>query len=140
MKKTIIIFGSLIISLLVLFQLGKYSIASGNLKTEFVIAVIALVFFFIGLIINSKSNRQDVENSARISEINTEKIEELGITSREHEILVKISEGLSNKEIADQFFVSESTIKSHVSNLFVKLDVKRRTQAVKKAKTISIIT
>ncbi len=140
MKKTIIIFGSLIISLLVLFQLGKYSIASGNLKTEFVIAVIALVFFFIGLIINSKSNRQDVENSARISEINTEKIEELGITSREHEILVKISEGLSNKEIADQLFVSESTIKSHVSNLFVKLDVKRRTQAVKKAKTISIIT
>tara|TARA_R110002124_G_scaffold17532_3_gene73157 strand:+ start:13970 stop:14392 length:423 start_codon:yes stop_codon:yes gene_type:complete len=139
-KKTIIIFGSLIISLLVLFQLGKYSIASGNLKTEFVIAVIALVFFFIGLIINSKSNRQDVENSARISEINTEKIEELGITSREHEILVKISEGLSNKEIADQLFVSESTIKSHVSNLFVKLDVKRRTQAVKKAKTISIIT
>ena len=104
------------------------------------IAVIALVFFFIGLIINSKSNRQDVENSARISEINTEKIEELGITSREHEILVKISEGLSNKEIADQLFVSESTIKSHVSNLFVKLDVKRRTQAVKKAKTISIIT
>ena len=140
MKKTIIIFGSLIISLLVLFQLGKYSIASGNLKTEFVIAVIALVFFFIGLIINSKSNRQDVENSARISEVNTEKIEELGITSREHEILVKISEGLSNKEIADQLFVSESTIKSHVSNLFVKLDVKRRTQAVKKAKTISIIT
>lgn len=140
MKKTIIIFGSLIISLLVLFQLGKYSIASGNLKTEFVIAVIALVFFFIGLIINSKSNRQDVENSARISEINTEKIEELGITSREHEILVKISEGLSNKEIADQLFVSESTIKSHVSNLFIKLDVKRRTQAVKKAKTISIIT
>tara|TARA_R110002072_G_scaffold22615_1_gene79193 strand:+ start:13847 stop:14269 length:423 start_codon:yes stop_codon:yes gene_type:complete len=139
-KKTIIIFGSLIISLLVLFQLGKYSIASGNLKTEFVIAVIALVFFFIGLIINNKSNRQDVENSARISEVNTEKIEELGITSREHEILIKISEGFSNKEIADQLFVSESTIKSHVSNLFIKLDVKRRTQAVKKAKTISIIT
>ena len=54
-------------------------------------------------------------------------------------ILKAISEGLSNKEIGEKLFVSESTVKTHVSNLLVKLDAKRRTQAVQKAKAYHII-
>jgi len=54
-------------------------------------------------------------------------------------VLKKISEGLSNKEIAAALFLSESTIKTHVSNLLVKLNAKRRTQAVQIAMSFQII-
>jgi DNA-binding NarL/FixJ family response regulator len=136
MKKTILVFGALVIALLSLFQLSTYSISSGGLEIELVIAIVAIVFFIIGVIMNRKS-LQKKEVSAYIDH---EKISALGISKREYEILVKIAEGLSNKEIADALFVSESTIKTHVSNLFTKLDAKRRTQAIQRAKLFQIIS
>ncbi|MEC8830838.1 MAG: LuxR C-terminal-related transcriptional regulator, partial [Bacteroidota bacterium] len=73
------------------------------------------------------------------SVVDQKKIEQLGISKREYQVLVHISKGLSNKEIASALFVSESTIKTHVSNLLIKLDAKRRTQAVQKAKSLHIL-
>ena len=66
-------------------------------------------------------------------------IEKLGITSREMEVLEEVQRGLSNAEIAAELNVSETTIKSHVSNLLVKLDAKRRTQAVANALKWSVL-
>lgn len=138
MKKTIFVFSALIVALLALFQLSKYSVSSGNLKIEFAIAGIALIFFVVGVLIQKKSlqKNEDLENP---SQIDSDKISALGISKREYEILVEISGGLSNKEIAERLFVSESTIKTHLSNLYVKLDAKRRTQAIQKAKEMKII-
>ena len=50
-----------------------------------------------------------------------------------------ISEGLSNQEIADKLFVSVSTVKTHSSNLFIKLDARRRTQAIQRAKELRLL-
>jgi DNA-binding NarL/FixJ family response regulator len=136
MKKTILVFSLLIVSVLLLFQLSRYAMISGNFKTEIIIAVIAIVFFFVGVYLNKKSLHKSVEIS---TEINHKKIEELEISKREYEVLQSISEGLSNKEIADKLFLSESTIKTHVSSLLVKLNAKRRTQAIQIAKSIQII-
>lgn len=63
----------------------------------------------------------------------------LGISNRELEVLQLMAEGLSNREIAGRLFVSLNTVKTHASNLFEKMDVKRRTQAVDKAKRLNII-
>jgi ATP/maltotriose-dependent transcriptional regulator MalT len=71
--------------------------------------------------------------------IDYEQIKKLGLTQREHDVLVKMAEGLSNLEIATALFLSESTIKTHVSNIFFKLDAKRRTQAVQVAKQLKIV-
>lgn len=136
MKRTILIFAALIVALLILFQLSKYSYASGDTSIELTIAVIAVIFFFIGIYINKKSSAQLV---AREKQIDNKKLEQLGLSKREYEVLLEISQGLSNKEIATKLFVSESTIKTHVSNLLVKLDAKRRTQAIQKAKTLRIL-
>jgi DNA-binding NarL/FixJ family response regulator len=135
MKKTILVFSALIIALLVLFQISKYSIISGGIKTELVITGIAVIAFFIGIVINKKA----IKTKETTTEINHQKIKELEITSREYEVLELIAKGFSNKEIADTLFLSESTIKTHVSNLLAKLNAKRRTQAVQIAKELGII-
>lgn len=51
------------------------------------------------------------------------------LTRREYEVLTLIAEGLNNKEIANSLFISEKTVKNHVSNIFKKIDVNDRTQA-----------
>lgn len=67
------------------------------------------------------------------------KLESLGITPRELEILELIAAGLSNKEIAARVYVSENTVKTHSSRVFDKLGARRRTQAVQLGKELRLI-
>ncbi|MGQ3013861.1 MAG: response regulator transcription factor [Flavobacteriales bacterium] len=70
--------------------------------------------------------------------INEAELQKLNLSSREYEVLQCMSRGLSNAEIAAELFLSVSTIKTHASNLFVKMDVKSRTQAIEKSKRLRI--
>ncbi len=63
----------------------------------------------------------------------------LGLTPRELEMLEHVAAGLSNKEIAAREFVSENTVKTHLSRVFEKLGAQRRTQAVQIAKAQRLI-
>ncbi|WP_431162944.1 response regulator transcription factor [Flagellimonas beolgyonensis] len=137
MKKTILIFSALTIAILLLFKFSTYSYLSGNLAVELVLGAIALVFFFVGLYINKRQARKQ---PIAEEDVDHNMITQLGISNREYEVLFHLSKGMSNKEIADSLFVSESTIKTHVSNLLVKLDAKRRTQAIQKAKTLRLLS
>jgi DNA-binding CsgD family transcriptional regulator len=67
------------------------------------------------------------------------RLEQLGITPRELQILELIAAGMSNREIAEKLFVSENTVKTHSSRIFDKLDARRRTQAVQRAKEAGLI-
>lgn len=67
------------------------------------------------------------------------KVDALGITPRELEILELIAAGLSNKEIGARLFVSENTVKTHSSRVFDKLGARRRTQAVQLGKELRLI-
>ncbi|MDN4493204.1 response regulator [Ureibacillus aquaedulcis] len=51
------------------------------------------------------------------------------LTPRERDVLAELTKGKSNREIASSLFVTEKTIKTHISNIFTKLDVQDRTQA-----------
>jgi len=81
MKKTILVFGALIFALLGLFQLSKYSVITGNLNIEIVIAAIAILFFFIGIKINKRSLHKE---QSEPREIDYKKIEELELSNREY--------------------------------------------------------
>jgi DNA-binding NarL/FixJ family response regulator len=135
-KKTVFVFSTLIISLLILFRISEYAFLFGNTSIELIISVVAVAFLIIGLYINKKRTESVSEKN---QDVDSKKIKQLGISNREYEVLLEISNGLSNKEIGEKLFVSESTIKTHVSNLLTKLNAKRRTQAIQKAKELQIL-
>jgi len=152
MKQIIIGFGLLILALLILFQLAKFSPFQSSLRLEWWIAGFSLLFFGIGIYLSRQLFRKEVIREKEIIRerevivevpmtqgIDEKVLEKTGISKREYEILQLINEGLSNQQIADKLFVSENTIKKHISNLFFKLDVERRTEALKKGKELRII-
>ena len=61
------------------------------------------------------------------------------LSEREVEVLRYIAEGLSNPEIASRLYLSPNTLKAHAQNIFMKLDVHNRLQAVSKAKELGLI-
>ena len=63
----------------------------------------------------------------------------LGLTGQEMKVLERLAAGLSNKEIARTMGLSPNTVKTHLANLFTKLEVARRTQAVGKARDLQLI-
>lgn len=65
--------------------------------------------------------------------------ESLRISDREFEVLTLLADGQSNKQIANRLAVSPNTIKTHVANLFAKLDVARRTEAIARARELGMI-
>jgi len=70
---------------------------------------------------------------------NPQAVASLGISPRELDVLEKIAAGRSTNEIADELSVSPNTVKTHVARLFEKLDAKRRTDAINKARELGIL-
>jgi two-component system, NarL family, response regulator LiaR len=116
---------------------------------EIYIGFIAIIFTALGIWLAIKLSRPKIQTVVVEKEVyvtknedfvlNTSLISQLELSKRELEILGLLAQGHSNQEIAGQLFVSVSTVKSHLQNLFEKLDVKRRAQAVEKAKRLSLI-
>lgn len=139
MTRTILSFGLLIAALLVLFQLSEYRLFHGDLSSELIVAIISIVFFFLGIYFRKKFNWGKNNEGVKANEINHEAIKKFNLSSRELEVLELIVQGYSNKEIADQLFLAESTIKTHVSNLYQKLEVNKRPQAINKARDLKLV-
>lgn len=116
-----------------------------NYTTEFFVGGMAVLFTALGIWLATRLSKpktivveREVLLSA-ISEIDQAEITRLGMSKRELEVLQLMAKGHSNNEIASELFVSLNTVKTHVSNIFEKLEVKRRTQAVERAKQLNII-
>jgi ATP/maltotriose-dependent transcriptional regulator MalT len=62
------------------------------------------------------------------------------LSDRELEVLQLVAQGLSNQEIADKLFLSPGTVKRHMSNIFQKLDVHSRTQALERARSLKVLS
>lgn len=67
-----------------------------------------------------------IENIVHNKYINNMKL----LTKREHEVLEEMAKGLNNKEIANNLYITEYTVKKHVSNIFAKLGFKNRQEAI----------
>ena len=113
------------------------------------IGLIAVFFTILGVWVATQLSKPKVETVIVEKEvfvtqpedfiINETELQKLNLSSREYEILQLLAKGHSNADIAETLFLSLSTIKTHVSNLYLKMDVKSRTQAIEKAKRLKII-
>ena len=116
---------------------------------EIYIGFIAVIFTALGIWLALKLSKPKIETVVVEKEVYVNRNEnfvldeslvtQLELSKRELEILSLLARGHSNQEIAPKLFVSISTVKTHIQNLFEKLDVKRRIQAVEKAKRLSLI-
>jgi len=139
MKKIVLLYGALLAILVILLRILEYRYFVRELSVEIYVGLIAVLFTAFGIWIGLKIiNRQQPRAILTDSEIDFEKLRPHGITERELDVLRLMAGGYSNREIADKLFVSLHTVKTHCSNLYSKLDVKRRTQAIQKARKMSV--
>lgn len=147
--KEVLLYGISMAVLLLLLKWLEANFIVFNYRLDLFVGAIAIIFTVLGIwlalkLVKPKVETRIVEKEVYIEqvtpkEINQQEIEKLGITKRELEVLALMATGLSNEEIAEKLFVSLNTVKTHSSSIFLKLDVKRRTQAAEKAKRLNII-
>jgi NarL family two-component system response regulator LiaR len=147
--KTLFLYGICMALLLFLLKWLEFRFLIMDHAFEIYAGLIALLFTALGIWLALKLTRRKVKTVIIEKEIyvskegpfvlNEAELATLGISKRELEVLHLMSEGMSNNEIAEKMFVSLNTIKTHSSNLFVKLDVKRRTQAIEKGRRLLLI-
>lgn len=145
MKKTVLLFGLLAGILIAVLRVVEYRFLVLQHSLEIYGGIVAIIFAALGIWLGIKLTRpretvviREVPVTAPFQR-NDARREELGITARELEILEAMAAGLSNREIAQQLYVSENTVKTHAGRVFEKLAARRRTQAIQRAKEAGII-
>ena len=146
MKKAVLIYGIAGALLIVALRLVEYRFLVLEHSIQIYGALIASMFAGLGIWLGITLTKPRPAQSTKLQPAaerpfapNTEKIQDLGITPRELEILKLIADGMSTREIASALFVSENTVKTHASRLFGKLAVNRRTKAVQVGKRFGLI-
>jgi two-component system, NarL family, response regulator LiaR len=147
-NKATIIYSISLALLLVLLKWLELRFIIVDHSFEIYIGFIAVIFTALGIWLALKLSKPKIETVVVEKEVyvrtenfvlNTSLLARLELSKRELEILGLLAQGHSNQEIAAALFISLSTVKTHIQNLFEKLEVKRRTQAVDKAKRLQLI-
>lgn len=157
MKRTVLIYGILGGLLIAALKMVEYRFLVLEHSLEIYGGLVALLFAGLGIWLGRKLTRTREKVVVREVPVRVEvevpvlvptagpfvrneaRLQELGITPRELEILEAMAAGLSNREIGERLFVSENTVKTHAARLFDKLSARRRTQAVQLAKEAGLI-
>jgi DNA-binding CsgD family transcriptional regulator len=139
MRKTVIVYGIALAALTVLLKFIEYRFFIYDLSLELYLGIVAVLFTGLGVWAGLRLTRRKVVTATPDFKLNESELQRLGISKREYEVLELIAQGLSNQEIAEKLFVSPNTVKTHSSNLFIKLEARRRTEAVRRAKELQLL-
>lgn len=147
-NKQSLLYGVILAGLLALLKWLEIRYFIFDHSIEIYIGAIAIVFTALGIWLAMKLTAPRVETivvekevfiNSTPATVNEKEIARLGLSNREIEVLRFMAKGLSNQEIASQLFVSLNTIKTHASNIFLKLDVNKRIQAIEKARELGLL-
>lgn len=136
MKKSILLYGLAVAAGATLLQWLEYRHLVRMTSTPVYVGAISLFFVGLGIWVGYRLARPEPPQAF---ERNEDAMSYLGISPREHEVLELLAHGHSNREIAETLFVSPNTVKTHLSNIYEKLGVSRRTQAVREARSLRLI-
>ncbi len=141
--KATLLYGTALALLLLAMRWAEYRFVIISNTQDLYTGFIALLFMGLGIWVTLKLARPKKETIIIEREVHSATPQTLSdnheLSKRELEVLQLMAAGHSNAEIAERLFVSLNTIKTHSSKIYEKLDVKRRTQAVEKAKQLAII-
>jgi NarL family two-component system response regulator LiaR len=148
-NRQIIVYGVSLAILIILLKWLEVRFIIIDNQLELYAGTIAVIFTGLGIWLTLKLRKPKIQTIVIEKEvfttikdgfrINHEEVRKLNLSKRELEVLQLMAEGLSNQEIAERLFVSLNTIKTHSAQIFEKMEVKRRTQAIDTAKRLSII-
>lgn len=136
MLRTILIYGALLALGAFGLQWLQYRYLVRAYPLEAYLALIALGFMGLGIWVGARLFRRPAPAPF---EANTRVQGTLKISERELEVLELLAAGRSNKEIAQRLEVSPNTVKTHIARLFEKLEVRRRTEAILRARELGMI-
>ncbi|HEX5047475.1 MAG TPA: response regulator transcription factor [Gammaproteobacteria bacterium] len=137
MLRTILIYGVLLAAGALGLQWLQYRFLIQTHSTEAYVALVALAFLGLGVWVGARLFRRPPPAAEFAA--NTAAQRSLGISGRELEVLELLAAGRSNKEIAGRLDVSPNTVKTHVAKLYDKLEVRRRTEAVLRARELGML-
>lgn len=145
-NRSILLYSASLAALLFLMKWLEWRFIIFDFSFELYVGAIAFVFTMLGVwlaIKVAKPKTVVIEKEVIVKSDNflfdNKQFEQLGLSKRELDVLQLMAEGLSNQDIAEKLFVSLNTVKTHSSRVFEKLDVRRRTQAIDKAKKLNLI-
>jgi DNA-binding NarL/FixJ family response regulator len=137
MVRTIVTYGVILAAGAFVLQWLQFGLLARTHPTELYVGLIALAFMGLGVWAGARLFRKPMP--AQTFETNTKAVASLGISGREFEVLELLAAGRSNKEISAKLNVSPNTVKTHVANLYGKLEVKRRTEAIMRARELGVL-
>jgi len=110
-------------------RMGASGFVVKDAEVDKILEAIRIVYNGRTYIHPNLTNPEGLEETRTNNDAYKSKAEEDNLTRREIQVLLLIADGKSNKEIAEDLFISEKTVKNHVSNIFKKIHVIDRTQA-----------
>ena len=123
--------------LLLLLQAVDYWLLLKTTRLELYVGFLALIFIGVGVWFGIAVSRTKTAPLQKEQRLNSP--DQFNISTREFEILQLLATGMTNHEIATTLFISVNTVKTHVASLYNKLDVRRRTQAISKARELHLL-
>lgn len=140
MRGTILRYGGLLALFLILLEFLRRTSFAYFWPSTIYPALIALIFLGLGAFgVWTWAKPKFGTATAKTPVRDEQRIAEIGLTERETDVLIFLVHGYTNKQIAAQLKVAPSTIKTHVKNIFMKLDVANRTEAASEARALGLI-
>ena len=136
MLRTILVYGAVLAAGTFVLEWLQFRLLVRTHAVEAYVVLVAAAFLGLGVWLGAKLFRRA---PAAPFVPNTRAQETLGISGRELEVLGLLAAGGSNKEIARRLEVSPNTVKTHLAKLFAKLEARRRTEAIQKARELGMI-
>lgn len=139
MASIIIRYGTLLALFLIAVETAKRSYILRLTDLELYLGLVAIAFLTLGILlalkIRNKQDRQEQDKGDKELSV----LDRANFSERELDVLLFLCHGYTNKEISDQLGITSNTVKTHLKNIYGKLDVSNRTQAAAEAQLLKIV-